>query len=71
MLKTLGVEPHNAAFVGDYHPYDMVGAHAAGLRTIWMPEPGRPVDNLPADAVISSLRELIPALERLSSPALS
>jgi FMN phosphatase YigB (HAD superfamily) len=65
-LRDLGVSPANAAYVGDYYPYDMVGARAAGLRSVWLIEPGKPHDDLPADAVISSLRHLPEALDALS-----
>jgi HAD superfamily hydrolase (TIGR01509 family) len=64
-LHDLGVPPCDAAFVGDYHPYDMVGARAAGLWAIWLLEPGKSHDDLPCDAVISSLPELPHALTQL------
>lgn len=67
VLREIGVEARDAAFVGDYYPLDIVGARAVGMCTIWMPEPGTPQADRPADAVLSSLRELIPALERLSA----
>lgn len=65
-LVEMGVAPHDAAYVGDYWPYDMAGARAAGIRAIWLIEPGKPHDDLPADAVISSLPELPSALAQLS-----
>ena len=65
-LAEMGVAPADAAYVGDYWPYDMAGARAAGMRSIWLVEPGKRRDDLPADAIISSLPELLPALERLS-----
>lgn len=64
-LASLGVAPAAAAFVGDYHPYDMVGAQAAGLRTVWLVESGKPPDNLAADLIISRLPELAAALPHL------
>lgn len=66
-LAEMGVAPHEAAYVGDYWPYDMAGARAAGMRTIWLIEAGKPHDDLPADAVISGLPELLAVLTRLSS----
>ncbi len=65
-LNELGIAPAEAAFVGDYHPYDMVGAQAAGMRSIWLVEPGAPHEDLPADAVISSLSDLPGVLAQLS-----
>ena len=65
-LAEMGVAPADAAYVGDYWPYDMAGARAAGMRSIWLVEPGKRRDDLPADAIISSLPELLPTLERLS-----
>jgi len=64
-LAALDVAPREAAYVGDYHPFDMVGAQAAGLWSIWLVEPGKPQADLPADAIIHSLSELAPALARL------
>ncbi len=65
-LRELGIAPSQAAFVGDYHPYDMVGAQAAGMYSIWLVEPDQPHDDLPADLVIDRLADLPPAVARLS-----
>jgi putative hydrolase of the HAD superfamily len=65
-LSDLDVAAAEAAYVGDYYPFDMVGARAAGLRSIWLVEPGKPREDLPADAVISSLRALPATLDVLS-----
>jgi HAD superfamily hydrolase (TIGR01549 family) len=50
-LARMGVEPGEVAFVGDTAEYDMAGAHAAGIRTVWInaetsdwPGPGRAPD---------------------------
>ena len=59
-LAGLGVPPHESAFVGDYHPYDIVGAQAAGMHSIWLVEPDRPHDDLPADVIIRRLPDLVP-----------
>jgi FMN phosphatase YigB (HAD superfamily) len=67
VLRQIGVDVQDAAFVGDYYPLDIVGARAIGMHTVWMPEAAAPRADRPADAVISSLRELIPALDRLSA----
>jgi HAD superfamily hydrolase (TIGR01509 family) len=66
-LTGLGLSPSEAAYVGDYHPFDIVGANAAGLSSIWLVEPGRPHDDLPARVVISRLDQLGAALDSLSA----
>ena len=68
VLAALGVAPHDAVFVGDYHPHDIAGAQAAGMHSVWLVEPGRPHDDLPADLIIDHLLNLIPALPHLSRP---
>jgi HAD superfamily hydrolase (TIGR01509 family) len=65
-LKQLGIAAADAAYVGDYHPFDMVGARAAGMYAIWLIEPGKPHDDLPADAVIHHLSELAPLIAQHS-----
>ncbi|MFT4192684.1 MAG: HAD family hydrolase, partial [Comamonas sp.] len=59
-LRALGLAAHEAVHVGDHPVNDVAGAHAAGLRTVWLrdnywPEPPE------ADATINLLSEL-PAL---------
>ena len=66
VLAALDVAPHDAAFVGDYHPHDIAGARAAGMHSVWLVEPGRAHDDLPADLIIAHLPELIPALPHMS-----
>ena len=63
-LTGLGVRPSEAAYVGDYHPYDVVGARAAGLRSIWLPSVRSPVAGLTADAIIADLREVPNVIQR-------
>ena len=38
-LSQLGVAAEHAVFVGDSYERDMVPAHAAGMKTIWIPGP--------------------------------
>jgi len=65
-LTDLGVAPGEAAYIGDYYPYDMVGARAAGLCTVWLADPDRPHEDLPADAIIARLPDLLPWLRQVS-----
>jgi FMN phosphatase YigB (HAD superfamily) len=48
VLSELSVSPENAVMVGDSHPEDVVGAHRAGLRSVWTPV-DRPHEDLPTD----------------------
>ncbi len=61
-LADLGVAPAEAAYVGDYYPYDMVGARAAGLRAVWLADPDKRHEDLPADLIIPRLPDLLPWL---------
>jgi HAD superfamily hydrolase (TIGR01509 family) len=65
VLAALDVAPCDAAFVGDYYPHDMAGAMAAGMHTVWLVEPGKQRDDLPAELIIDRLPELMPALPQL------
>jgi len=63
-LKALGVDPADAAMVGDSPSRDVAGARNAGLRSIWIDrglEPAKPDDAVP-DARIRSLSEVRSAL---------
>jgi len=60
-LAALDVRPEQAVYVGDYHPYDVVGAAGAGLKTVWIPRPGTDTTGLTADAILDQLSDL-PAL---------
>lgn len=51
-VARMGVEHADAVFVGDTAEFDMAGAHAAGIRTVWInaaandwPGPGRAPDH--------------------------
>ncbi len=57
-VERLGVAHEDVVFVGDTAEFDMAGAHAAGLRTIWInagtnewPGPGRAPDRTVAHIV--------------------
>jgi len=62
-LEQLGRTPQTAVYVGDSFERDVLGARAAGLRTIWLrgPEPRVCPDPSMVDATITTLEEL-PAL---------
>jgi 2-haloacid dehalogenase len=64
-LRELGVAPERALYVAGA-PYDVHGAHAAGMQVLWHDRAGlRGEDEVPALAVIDSLA---PLLEHLDSP---
>jgi putative hydrolase of the HAD superfamily len=47
-LGALGTAPERAAYVGDRHDGDVVGAHAAGMQSVWVPT-GVPGEDHPED----------------------
>jgi len=59
-LEQLGRTPQTAVYVGDSFERDMLGARAAGLRTIWLRglEPRACPDPSMVDATIMTLEEL-------------
>ena len=59
-LAQLGRTPQTAAYVGDSFERDVLGARAAGLRTIWLRglEPRVCPDPSMVDATITTLEEL-------------
>lgn len=64
-LKRAGVTPGEALHVGDLYDEDIVGAHAAGLRAVYLDRRGTaaPSDGVP-HARIESLNELVEFVER-------
>jgi putative hydrolase of the HAD superfamily len=65
-LERLGVAPAEAIFVGDTPRTDIVGAHAAGMKAVWLNRERLALpDGIEPDAEIRELLELRPALERL------
>lgn len=64
VLAGLGVGAETAVYVGDDPASDVVGGHAAGLRTIYFPSSQRfpQPDGVKPDGQIESLAELLPLL---------
>lgn len=63
----LGVEPHEALYVGDDLLLDVQGAQRAGLRAAWMNRTGKANDlahEVRPDVEVDSITELIGWLER-------
>ncbi|MBU1877456.1 MAG: HAD hydrolase-like protein, partial [Chloroflexi bacterium] len=63
VLDRLGVVAHEAVYVGDYYPFDIVGAKAAGMGTIWLERSYSPTGPA-ADATVEALPDVIPVLQR-------
>lgn len=57
-LSDLGVERERAVHVGNSPESDVAGAHAAGLRSVWLREDGRSPEH-PPDWTVESLTELL------------
>jgi len=58
-LDQLGVSAADAAFVGDMLKTDIAGAHAAGMKAVWLNRDRRTVADGPSpDAEIAALSEL-------------
>lgn len=65
-LSLVGVEPREAAFVGDRLDVDIAGALAVGMRAVWFnPRADDAGNGHRPDAVIRRLDELAPALGSL------
>ncbi len=56
-LDQLGVEPRDAWLVAA-HDWDIIGAHAAGLRTAFVDRGGQAPATVAPDAAVASLEEL-------------
>ncbi len=70
--ERLGVAPGDAVYVGDSLVRDVAGAHAAGMRVVWLDrrlwhEPG----DIRPDARIERLSDLPAALDALAQPPVS
>jgi putative hydrolase of the HAD superfamily len=64
-VQMAGVQPQEALFVGDNYLNDIVGASAAGFRTIWFNPAGSTIPTEPAaqpDAIVGSIAELTQVL---------
>lgn len=57
-VRELGVEPHQAWYVGDTFETDVLGAAAAGLVPVWLRPAGDPVPETGGVATIERLEEL-------------
>ncbi len=69
-LDRLGVSASDSAFVGDNPKTDITGAHAAGMKTIWLNRDKLPPpDIVKPDATVTGLNELTAALALLSVSA--
>ena len=65
-LARLGAAASDSVFVGDTPKTDIVGAHAAGMKVVWLNRDNCPQESgIVPDAEIRELPELRPALERL------
>jgi putative hydrolase of the HAD superfamily len=67
VLDGLGVEPEQTVFVGDRMHDDVFGAHAIGMRTIWIRNQASMSWDVEPDAVIDSLAEVVGVVERWSA----
>jgi putative hydrolase of the HAD superfamily len=72
MLECLGVEASWTAYIADNPAKDFLGAHQAGLRTVWVRRPGGMYSHLnppspqhAPDVEIASLTELESVLKKL------
>jgi putative hydrolase of the HAD superfamily len=63
-LAALEARPEQAVFVGDSPREDILGARGAGMRAIWVRNPDFPLGDVQPDAIIETLPELLPILER-------
>jgi putative hydrolase of the HAD superfamily len=64
-LTRLGVEAHEAIFVGDNPHADIAGAQALGMQTIWRRVAHWPCTS--ADAVVENLAELPAVIQQLET----
>jgi 2-haloalkanoic acid dehalogenase type II len=67
-MRLLEVAADESVMVGDRFNRDVEGAHAAGMRAVWVNPHGDPppAGARPAEAVIASMRDLPQALERIA-----
>ncbi len=69
--RQLGVAPAATVFVGDDPDCDIAGAHAVGMKTIWLPARVAPQTARPAelaDVIVASLADVPAAATRLLAP---
>ena len=74
-LDAIGASAREAVMVGDSIERDVVGAHAAGVRTVWLDRDGAARDRSPRPdariAELGDLRTALAAIEDLASTAQS
>jgi putative hydrolase of the HAD superfamily len=61
-----GVDPAAAVFVGDRLYDDVGGAQGVGMRAVWVRSPHTPRYDAEPDAVIDSLSDLLPLVDKWS-----
>jgi putative hydrolase of the HAD superfamily len=68
-MDLLGVSPPESLMVGDRYDRDIEGAHAAGMRAVWIRcrDESVPAGARPPDATISGIGELAGALEAIDA----
>jgi HAD superfamily hydrolase (TIGR01549 family) len=64
VLEALDATPDLAVFVGDSPREDILGAQAVGMRAVWVRSPEFPLGEVQPDAIITTIPELLPILER-------
>lgn len=65
LLDQLEVTAEEAVMIGNSMERDIAGAHAAGIRAIWIHVPGaEELVDMEPDATINELTELLPLLEK-------
>jgi HAD superfamily hydrolase (TIGR01509 family) len=67
ILAALDVPANRAVFVGDRMHDDMFGAHAIGMRTIWIRNAASPSWDVEPDAAVDSLAEVVGVVDRWSA----
>jgi putative hydrolase of the HAD superfamily len=66
-LAALDATPEQSVFVGDSPREDILGAQAVGMRAIWVRNREFPLGDVRPDAIVETLLELLPILERWSA----
>jgi putative hydrolase of the HAD superfamily len=67
VLDMLDTSPEHAIFIGDSPREDIRGAQGVGMRAVWMRSREFPLGDIQPDAIIQSLPELLPIVERWRS----
>ena len=68
--QRVATPPHACLFVGDNPRADVLGAHAAGMQTVWFTNAQTWPDELraPPGSVVADLRDLLPLLNDVLPP---